>query len=238
MIEMVRKLNIPGLSLHSHIARGGFADVLKCVQEFPERTVALKLLRPEHIRHQNAFLEEANITASLVDCPNVINVLDASVSPSGMPYFSMPFYSSSVRTLQRHLLSTLDKVSLILQVLYALQFAHTQGVIHRDVKPENILLTSSNSVLLSDFGIAQRDGRLLLHAYSPAYAAPEILNGRSLGNAQSDIFSAGKTAMYILESDRLTPSVQRVLETATRSNPRRRFPTAQDFAEALRQANS
>jgi len=147
----------------------------------------------ERCRRERQFL------ASL-DHPNVARLIDGGVTSTGLPYLVMEFVDGLTidRYCEEHQLGVRDRVALMRQVLEALAYVHGQQVIHRDLKPSNILVNSSGSAKLLDFGTARLVDaggatsitRTDVFAFTPEYASPEQVAGKPL-EFSSDIYSAG-----------------------------------------------
>ncbi len=192
------------------IGRGGMGLVLKGFQPELHRAVAVKVLAP-HLAVSGAarqrFAREARATAVVVH-PNVMPVL--TVHSSGkLPYLVMPYVpcQSLQQRLDRHgALELSDVLRIACQVSRALAAAHAQGLVHRDVKPANILLEEGvDRVLLTDFGLARAvdDASLTrtgVIAGTPPYMSPEQARGELL-DARSDLFSLG-SVMYAMVTGR------------------------------------
>ena len=173
--------------------------VYRAVDSTLDRVVALKVLAP-YYAHDSAFIQrffrEARVAAKLKH-PNILAVYDVG-EVDGFIYIAMEFMEG--RTLLELLKSrttplSIDKaIRMTSQIAGALEYAHSQGVIHRDVKPSNILLTRNLDALLSDFGIAKAVGTITLTGTAsigtPAYMSPEQATGREI-DGRSDIFSLG-----------------------------------------------
>lgn len=186
--------------LDEHHAHGGMADVWKATDLSLNRTVAVKLLKP-HLATEGAvaerFRREALVAAGLND-PHVVTVHDA-VQDNGRQAVIMEFVDG------KSLRETLDKkgtlslkltVHIGIAVCAALDAAHRAGIIHRDVKPGNILLTENGRVMLTDFGIAKAlsGGQDLTNENimmgTAKYLSPEQVLGDELGPA-ADVYSLG-----------------------------------------------
>ncbi|WP_432155406.1 serine/threonine-protein kinase [Streptomyces sp. bgisy153] len=188
--------------LLAKLGHGGMGTVWRAHDETVDREVAVKEPRvPEHLpeREQaNAFermRREARAAARL-DHPAVVDVHDVAVV-DGRPWIIMELVHgrSLGAVLQEGTLSTREAARIGLQVLGALEAAHAAGVLHRDVKPDNILLGRYDRVVLTDFGIARIEGDTSLtdtggFVGSPEYIAPERVLGRRPGPA-SDLWSLG-----------------------------------------------
>ena len=203
-----------------------------------EQKAAIKLLRftlatpAEHAR----FHRERRILARL-EHPNIARLLDAGEHRLSagfeIPYFVMEFVEGAPLTIYAHQrsLSMRQRVELFLQVLDAVGFAHQRFVLHRDLKPVNILVTSDGIVKLLDFGIAQlMEGDPAAHErtrsslMTPDYASPEQLRGEPL-TVQSDVFTLG-ALLYELVAERrayalptLTPAHERAMTMERTSAP-------------------
>ncbi|MBE3559997.1 MAG: serine/threonine protein kinase [Ktedonobacteraceae bacterium] len=143
--------------LKRRLGAGGFAGVYLGEHIHLGTPAAIKILhRQPGEAELRKFRREARIIASLRH-PHIVNLLDFGIDGQGLPYLIMEYApAGSLRT--RHPLGTLleprEVLSIIEQVAPALDFAHSRGVVHRDVKPENLLIGQQDTVLLSDFGIA------------------------------------------------------------------------------------
>lgn len=182
--------------------KGAQGVVLRGHDPFVDRDVAIKLCRlgavPEDTRKmlRKFFFNEAQAAGHL-DHPNILRVYDAGES-DGEPFIVME-YVAGADTLGNYirsdgLLPPAEAVAYVRQCAEALDYAHRRGVIHRDVKPANIMLTREQQVKLVDFGIAYRTEtdktQLEGNFGSPRYMSPEQARGEDVG-AQSDLFSLG-----------------------------------------------
>ena len=186
---------LPGYRPLSHLGSGGFADVFLYQQDLPHREVAVKEPRvPDHLPEReraNAFermRREARAAARL-DHPAVVNVHDVAVE-DGQPWIVMEFVKgrSLGAALQEGTLGAREAARIGLEVLNALDAAHQAGILHRDVKPDNVMLGSHDRVVLTDFGIAQIEGETNLtdtggFVGSPEFIAPERVLGQRPGPA-------------------------------------------------------
>lgn len=185
-----------------------------------QRYVAIKIASPESriADLKDRFIRERQILADL-DHPNISRLLDGGVTREGLPYLVMEYVDGERITdycLQRDL-SVEQRIRLFLEVCQAVEYAHDQQVLHRDIKPGNVLVTTEGKVKLLDFGIArilrpdkqgpdnqlgagseQLTGTPLL---SFEYASPEQVRGERVGFA-SDIYSLG-VLLYVLIEGRL-----------------------------------
>ncbi|MGW7077031.1 serine/threonine-protein kinase [Streptomyces sp. NPDC054866] len=188
--------------LLSKLGHGGMGTVWRAKDETVDREVAVKEPRiPDHLperERSNAFermRREARAAARL-DHPAVVNVHDVAVE-DGQPWIVMELVQgrSLGAALQEGTLGARDAARIGLEVLGALDAAHQAGILHRDVKPDNVMLGQHDRVVLTDFGIAQIEGETNLtdtggFVGSPEFIAPERVLGQRPGPA-SDLWSLG-----------------------------------------------
>lgn len=187
------------------IGRGGFGVVYRCTQVALDRTVAVKVLTDSlDADNQARFVREQQVMGRLTGHPNIVTVLEAGTTAQGLPFLVMPYHRwDSLHTwLRRNGPLALEKVLVLgVKIAGALESAHRLGVVHRDVKPGNILLTDYGEPALTDFGIAHvgvgfqtSEGTL---AGSPAFTAPEVLQGGTPTPA-ADVYGLGATLFCAL----------------------------------------
>jgi serine/threonine protein kinase/Tfp pilus assembly protein PilF len=191
------------------IGRGGMGVIYRARQRHSRRIVALKRISSHHADSQDTlmrFRREAQAAANL-DHPNILPIYEVSESQDGLPFFSMKFAAagslleaaSALRSQPRRAIALMAKVA------RAVQYAHEQGILHRDLKPGNILLDGRGEPLVSDFGLAkwlEPTGHLTRTPTvfgTPGYIAPEQVNGSS-GNltAAADVYSLGAVLFDLL----------------------------------------
>jgi serine/threonine protein kinase len=198
-------------SLRDPLGRGGMAEVFRAHDETLNRDVALKILREQYADDEGfveRFRREAQSAASL-NHPHTVHVYDWGRSEDGTAYYMAMEYVPG-GTLKDCILAEgplppRTAVQVASQVAQALEAAHTRGVIHRDVKPQNVLLTTSGEAKVTDFGIAQaasatttsRSGLILGTA---GYMPPEQAKGGSVG-PQSDLYSLGVVLYEMLTGE-------------------------------------
>lgn len=195
---------INGYHLKTTLGAGGMASVYLATQISLDRQVAIKVLDASLIEDaliQAQFAQESKLIASL-NHPNIVQVIDQGVSDQGHPYFVMPYIKSISldSILNRSDVNETRKIDIAIQVCKALAYAHRNGVIHRDIKPGNILVDYDGHVRLVDFGIAGyfainekpnliKDDSLIMG--TDAYMAPEQIEGANKATHLSDIYSLG-----------------------------------------------
>jgi len=215
----------------SVIGFGGMGIVLKGFQEELNRPVAVKVMAP-HLATSGAarqrFLREAQATAAIVH-PNVMPILSVSEKAS-LPFLVMPYVAC--HSLQQRIdadgtLPTVEVLRIALQVAEGLAAAHAQGLVHRDVKPANILLERGiDRALLTDFGLARAvDDATLTRsgviAGTPQYMSPEQARGEAV-DGRSDLFSLGSVvyAMCVGHPPFRAETSYGILRKVTDSEPR------------------
>jgi tetratricopeptide (TPR) repeat protein/tRNA A-37 threonylcarbamoyl transferase component Bud32 len=181
------------------IGEGGMATVYRARQPRLNRDVALKVMLPALAADptfRERFEREAQAIAKLRH-PNILTVHDYGESADGQLYLVVEYvHGGTLRQRIEEPISLAQAVELVAQVAEALDYAHRQGVIHRDVKPNNILLTQDGRPLLADFGLArpiQGDRRLTASGMmlgTPDYVAPEQARGLAL-DGRADIYALG-----------------------------------------------
>lgn len=182
-----------------HIGSGGMADVYKAKCHKLNRFVAIKVLRQEYCDNDSfvrKFTREAQSTAGLIH-PNIVNIYDAG-NENGIHYIVMELVEGM--TLKRYIrrygrLSARETVDFAIQIASGLQAAHEHHIIHRDIKPQNILVTESGNVKVTDFGIAKAaTGDTISSSAmgSVRYLSPEQARG-GYADERSDLYSLGIT---------------------------------------------
>ena len=200
-----------GFALVAPIGQGGMGAVWKARQLSMQRLVALKVLRREHA-HDARFIErfqrEARACAR-IEHPHIVRGIDVGQDEaSGLWYFAMELVEgpSLKQVLAREGRLPVERVlALVRDVALALDHAHRAGVVHRDVKPDNILLTPEGTPKLADLGLArrmdeetQRAGKPRL-AGTPLYMSPEqIRGGETPVDGRADLYALGATAYHLL----------------------------------------
>lgn len=191
----------------SKLGQGGMSVVFRAVQHPMQRPVALKFISPKLYQDSDArqrFLREARIAGSLIH-PNLVTVFDSGES-RGVPFIAMELMEGeSLKSMvEREGRLPADRaVTILREVLRGLEYIHSRGIIHRDIKSENILLSIAGAVKITDFGIAksseddpyQTMQQVIMG--TPAYISPEQIRGERLSPA-SDIYSLGIVLYEVL----------------------------------------
>ncbi|WP_425567636.1 protein kinase domain-containing protein [Plantactinospora mayteni] len=172
---------MPGLTDLQVFARGGYATVYRATQQSVGREVAVKVENRtlDSERDQRRFLREARAAGRMSSHPHVVDLFDAGVTEDQHPYLIMELcdgsYAERMRTSP---LRPVEARDVGVKIADALADAHQLGVLHRDVKPANILYSRFNEPALADFGLAvlaeARDTAITLEVLTPAYAPPEM----------------------------------------------------------------
>lgn len=252
------------------IGTGGMSDVYKAMDLTLGRNVAIKVLKPEYSEDLNfvtKFRTEAQSAAGL-EHPNIVNIYDVG-SERGMHYIVMEYIEGI--TLKTYIekkgqLSFKEAVSISIQVGRGIEAAHSKGIIHRDIKPQNIIISTEGKVKVTDFGIARAvnsntissDVMGSVHYSSPEQARNGFVDGKS------DIYSLGivmyemvtgrvpfdgdttvSVAIQHLQEEMVTPSayapnlpisMEKIILKCTQKNPDRRYESITAVLADLRKA--
>lgn len=190
---------IPGFSLEREIGAGGMARVYLATQSSLERKVALKVMAPALVADpafSKRFLREARMLANLTH-PNIVAVYDVGATDAHIHYFAMQFLDNGdFACRMRQGVAEPELVRVLSAIGKALGFAHSRGVIHRDISPGNILFDAAQNPVLTDFGIArsQHGSTRITHTGvsigTSSYMSPEQARGGEV-DPRSDLYSLG-----------------------------------------------
>jgi len=238
-------------SLIRLLGRGGAGAVFLAerVDGQIQQRVAIKLLRYHSAQgtFHDRFLRERQILASLQH-PGIARVLDAGQTGNGDPYLVMEYIDGTPIDVYARNLDLEAKLNLFLRVCDAVSYAHRQLVIHRYIKPSNILVDSSGEPKLLDFGIAKildaatDQTRTQERLLTPDYASPEQLRGEARTTA-TDVYSLGAVLYELFTGQRVpagspSPTVHRdldfILRKALREEPEERYPSVESMADDIR----
>jgi len=212
---------IPGYQILSKIGQGAMAVVFKAKQLSLDRIVAIKVL-PKRLSENPEFVERfyrEGRAAARLNHPNIVQAFDVGES-GGYHYFVMEYIDGQTAYDLVHDGRPLEEaraIKLILQSAKALEHAHAQGLIHRDVKPKNLMITKPGDVKLADMGLAREVGDYAAaaaeagRAYgTPYYISPEQIRGELTIDARADIYGLGATFFHMVTGrvpfDGSTPS--------------------------------
>ena len=195
-------------TLQNSLGQGGFAWVYAAIRD-DGKSFAIKVLKPRYAADpafESRFRQEAAFAAGLGH-PNIVHIQDVGAQ-DGLAYFAMDLYPDSLnsRLARENTLPESQAVDIAIGVSRALAFAHERNVIHRDIKPDNILLAADGRPVLTDFGIARAvSGYVAATGFmmtigTPAYISPEQAQGRVL-DGRSDLYSLGITLYRVLTGD-------------------------------------
>jgi tRNA A-37 threonylcarbamoyl transferase component Bud32 len=198
--------HIPGYTINKRIGRGGMATVYLATQQSLDRSVAIKVMEPEALRDEvskQRFENEARTIARLAH-PGIVGIHQVGRTDEGQMYYVMPYLANGDLS-RRDLRGDEARIAALLRTLLsALAHAHARGIVHRDVKRENVLFDAEDRPMLTDFGIATSPGpdtsRLTSAGTalgSSGYMAPEQARGAAV-DARADLYSVGVLAYELL----------------------------------------
>lgn len=256
--------SIDGYRILRVIGHGGMSTVYLAEQASLERKVALKVMLADVLADEvsRARFENEARTIARLEHPNIVGIFEVGRTADGLPFYSMPYLPRG-HLAQRRLAGDQPKVAAILRsLLDALDYAHVRGVVHRDVKAENVLFDDADRPMLADFGIALRRGSnpRLTHAGlavgSTAYMPPEQARGQDV-DRRADLYSIGVLTWEMLigqlpynAGDALSMALkhlqepvprlptalkqwQPLIDQAMAKQPEQRYASANDMLQAL-----
>ncbi|RBP39702.1 serine/threonine protein kinase [Roseimicrobium gellanilyticum] len=251
---------IPAYEFLEFIDRGGMGAVYRARQRSLNRVVAIKLL-PVSLRNRRVFAERFGREAralALLNHPNIVSVYDSGEASGGCLYYAMEYVKgTNLRRFMKEGRATAKQLlNIAMQVCEALQFAHSRGVVHRDVKPANILIDENGRAKVADFGLAKVIGAPPQHLLTgasdalgtPDYMAPEAVTRDYEVDHRADIYSLGVMLYEMLTNhvpkgaweppsravgvdERFDEVVSRALQV----DPKRRYQSVGDLSTVVRQ---
>jgi eukaryotic-like serine/threonine-protein kinase len=215
LVEERRHTQIPGYQIIAKVGKGAMATVYKARQVSLDRIVAIKVL-PKRLNDNPEFVErfyKEGRAAARLSHNNIVQAIDVGFAPEGYHFFVMEYIEG--KTLYDLMVpppagegrnfSEAEALDIIIQMAEALNHAHQRGLIHRDVKPKNIILTPENVAKLTDLGLARAaDDREAAEseagkAYgTPYYISPEQIRGDVDIDFRADIYSLGATMYHLV----------------------------------------
>lgn len=246
------------------LGQGAMGIVYLAEDPVLKRGVAIKVMKPGAMSPEEAlrrFHREAEVSAKL-NHPNVITIFDVGNEPGLGPFLAMEHLqgTSLSQWLQGTPRDAASILRLLIQAMHGLEAAHAEGITHRDIKPDNLMVTHSGRLKLMDFGIARAEDAVYVTANSllctPGYAAPEILDGKP-SSPVTDRWTFVVTTFQCLtgslpwEAETLSgvlfkvahmpptfpedmdPRVRAVFDRALAKDPQARHPSLQDFLRDL-----
>ncbi|MGN6521577.1 MAG: bifunctional serine/threonine-protein kinase/formylglycine-generating enzyme family protein [Dokdonella sp.] len=207
MTYLKQPFTIPGYRLIGRLGVGGMATVYLASQESLSRLVAIKVLASDHSGDElvRRFENEARTIARL-DHPHIVQIHDVGRTSTGQIYYTMPYLSNGDLS-TRNLRDDPERILAVMRALVeALGCAHDHGIVHRDVKPENVLFDKLDRPMLADFGIAltgskqQRVTREGATIGSSGYMSPEQARGQPI-DGRSDFYSLGVVCYELLTGE-------------------------------------
>ncbi len=221
-------LDIPGYILNDILAEGGMGSIFRAHNRDTGQVAAIKLLHSGYAKHEefvSRFIQEAR-AAGRLSHPNIIKVYNVGKTANGRYYFTMELVKGSTLTQKIATLSPRDATRMFYEIADALDYAHRRGIIHRDIKPDNILIGSDGEPKLTDLGIAVLDQQEMAQGGprvlgTPHYMSPEQASGKKL-TGQTDIYSLGATFFHVFAGQPLydAPDPQQIMIKHVREKPR------------------
>lgn len=222
--------------------KGGFGAVYKCTSE-KGGVYAVKILENLDTVSAERFKKEIRLTRRLAH-PNIVKII-AYDADNDRKYYIMPLYSSSLKTIIPGLYNQYDRqYKVISEILNGVIYLHSEGVLHRDLKPQNVLYNSDSDIVINDFGFGRQinsdSDRLtrLGDAFGTVrYTAPEQFVDASSADERSDIFSLGKIIEDIVTNFLTYPipttNLEYIINKSTNPTPSRRFNSVGELKSAI-----
>lgn len=242
---------LAGYLISERIGAGGMGSVYLAKRDRGdfEHLAAIKVIRPGLLSQRlvERFRRERQILAQLRH-PNIAQLFDGGETEEGSPYIIMEYVEGQPLLVwaEDAKASKVERIDKVLQACAAVSFAHANLIVHRDITPSNVLVTSAGVVKLIDFGIARPAGAndapapaptsapsLQTLSLTPGYAAPERMTGAEPTTA-ADIYSLGKLAEKLLQTDAADSELAAIIARATAQRPEDRYASVEVMAGDLR----
>jgi serine/threonine protein kinase len=199
-------LHLAGYQLLGPIATGGFSTVYRAYQQAYDRVVAVKVLTVDltDTRSRERFTRECATTGRLTGHPNIVTVLEAGFTSTHQPFLAMPLLRRSLadQLAAEGPLDVPDVLRIGVKISGALETAHRHRILHRDLKPGNVLVSEYGEPALADFGIAAvetaHQHSMTFGAITPLHAPPELIDNQR-ATAASDVYSLASTLYKLVE---------------------------------------
>lgn len=201
-------LDIAGLEDPQWIGRGGFAEVYRAYQRRFDRVIAVKLLNLDLLdeRAQRRFLRECAAMGRLTGHPNIVTLLESGVTDRGRPYLLMNYMERGSLAQQIEATGPMHWPEVLrtgVKICGALESAHQAGILHRDIKPQNVLVPGYDEPALTDFGIAtvldNVDLSVSFTGWTPLHTPPELLQADGQHPSEAtDVYALGSTLYTLL----------------------------------------
>lgn len=231
------------------IGSGGFGTVWKCERKEDKKIFAEKILDDDiNEEAKKRFKREVRILSEL-DHPNIVKVIGKRLSKQPL-FYIMPLYKNSLDKEFPDMTGNQERIIQIFnQILDAIEYSHSQGVIHRDLKPQNILLNSDNDLVVSDFGLGRqftsestRQTQTGFGLGTPLYMAPEQFTDAKNASEVSDIYALGRMLLELyterlspgsVDYSNVPPEIEVIVRRCLEADPSKRFPNVTDLKIAF-----
>ena len=220
-------VDIPGFVLEDILAEGGMGSICKARQTDTNQPLAIKILHAGYAKHEefvNRFIQEARAAGRLAH-PNIVKVFNVGKTANGRYYFTMELVKGSTLTQRIPVIDRMAALVMFMEIADALDYAHKRGIIHRDIKPDNILIGENGEAKLTDLGIAVLDSQDMARDANhvlgtPHYMSPEQASGKPIA-ALTDIYSLGAAFYHVFSGKPLfdAPSAEQIMIKHVKERP-------------------
>ena len=238
---------MPNYKRLDSLGEGGFGEVFVCQRDTDGKIFAMKVLLANQDDDTVARFRREVRLLSCLDHANVVKVVDMQLDAEPLSYV-MPLYNFSLEKELTGIAGNEDRIAKIFtSILDAVAYAHAKGVIHRDLKPGNILMNDDDDVVVSDFGLGRRlDSKSLLTTSkvgigTPLYTAPEQWTDLKNVDERADLFSLGRILLALYtgsqvatqDTSQLPDAIALIVNRCTQPVPARRFPSVAELKKAF-----